>query len=312
MHRIFRYSPRNMSNRHSEQKAFNFSVYTTIKSGYPVFSFEYSIESSLFNKLRDEFPLRIVQETENTSFFAEAHSNDNTTRLSDLIRHSKVWSDFVEQIVHGSFRSELVKFLLRSSSAWTTPFDFIKLLLRLATSKTFTTISLHIGVRGYHLAPHTDKADKIAALIIYMGSTKDAGTAHGGTTFYFPKSRQDGMRYLREISGMEHGFWRYCPSALLPITSAFLPRTYSSANTTNLGNNERLNKFYELHEPFFTSQFQPNTSVLFFKDQLTWHEVDLSKFPSHDERRSILINVYRSPNHLRRVVLKTIKLFKRD
>lgn len=283
-----------------------------IKSDFPVFVFENVIEKNLFENLKREFPLTHSREGNSEQYFLEAHSSDPENSLKSLLSTSPEWSQFVGELLDGNFKRQLFQFLWNSRSAWNSKLDFWKLVLRLCRTKTRVTVSVHSGIRGYRLTPHTDKADKFAALILYFGSDRKNGSQSGGTTFYRPKSVNSGRSYLRSLTGFDKGLWAIWPFKLLPLSSAQLPRTYSSFDKTGPTNLTMIAEFLDLHEAFFSSHFSANTLVLFFKDQLTWHQVDLSDFPESEERHSLLINVYCSPTHMRRLAHKVTALFRRD
>jgi hypothetical protein len=281
-----------------------------IHSEFPVFVFSNPLESESFERLRREFPLshRAAGDRE---FFTEAHSSSEDARLYSLIAESPAWSAFVAELLDKPFKRTLMAFLYSSRREWSSTFDYLRLLSRTLMTKTFVTVSLHTGIRGYGLSPHTDKADKFAALILYFGGENESAESSGGTTFFRPKSVRESRKYLRRRTGLDKGIWSCFPFKLLPLTSAILPRTYSGADRQANFEHREIKEFHDLHEPFFTSRFTPNTLALFFKDQLTWHEVDLSDFPAGVERRTLLINVYCSPTHLVRLIHKLRQLVTR-
>jgi len=281
-----------------------------IHSGFPVFIFSNPIDPALFARLKEEFPLR-HQATGDSEFFSEAHSASGDGKLQSLVAESPAWSAFVAELLDESFKKSLMAFLYSSRREWTSTFDYLRLLARTVTTGTYVTVSLHSGIRGYGLSPHTDKADKFAALILYFGGEDESEISQGGTTFFQPKSVHRSRKYLRRQTGLDRGIWSLVPFKLLPLTSAVLPRAYNAADhQANIGNRE-IREFRDYHEPFYTSRFTPNTLALFFKDQLTWHEVDLSEFPAGVERRTLLINVYCSPSHPVRLVHKIRQLITR-
>jgi len=283
-----------------------------IKSDFPVFVFENVIDTNLFKSLKREFPLTHSRVSNHAQYFLEAHSSDPENPLKTRISDSPEWNRFVTELLDGNFKRQLIRFLLKSRKAWNSQLDYWKIILRLCRTKTRVTVSLHSGIRGYRLTPHTDKADKFAALILYFGSDQESGIQNGGTTFYRPKSIKSGRSYLRKLSGFDKGHWALWPFKLLPLSSAQLPRTYSSNDNTGPNSLAMNAEFLDLHEAFFSSHFSANTLVLFFKDQLTWHQVDLSGFPEFEERQSLLINIYCSPTHLKRVAHKVTALFQGD
>lgn len=281
----------------------NFSKPRIIHSAFPVFIFNDPIEPALFAQLKQEFPLK-HQAAGDREFFSEAHSASGDDKLQSLIAESPAWSAFIAELLDRPFKKSLMAFLYSSRREWTSRFDYLRLLARTVMTKTYVTVSLHSGIRGYGLSPHTDKADKFAALILYFGGEDDSEISQGGTTFFQPKSVHKSRKYLRRQTKLDRGIWSLVPFKLLPLTSAVLPRTYNAAeHQANIGSRE-IREFRDLHEPFYTSRFTPNTLALFFKDQLTWHEVDLSDFPAGVERRTLLINVYCSPTHVVRIIHK--------
>ena len=281
-----------------------------IHSNFPVFIFNNPIEPKLFARLKQEFPLR-HQATDNREFFSEAHSATEDGKLQSLIAESPAWSAFVAEILDKPFKKSLLALLYASRREWTSTLDYLRLLLRTVMTKTYVTVSFHSGIRGYGLSPHTDKADKFAALILYFGGEDESTISQGGTTFFQPRSVREGRTYLRRQTGLDKGFWTFVPFKLLPLKSAALPRTYDATDRqADIGSRE-IREFLDLHEPFYTSRFTPNTLALFFKDQMTWHEVNLSNFPVGIERQTLLINVYCSPTHPVRFVLKLRQLIAR-
>jgi hypothetical protein len=273
----------------------NLSDYEIHEATYPVFNFRNVLGSQLFQDLDKEFPSMSSMSERKQELFAECHSSSPKGQFHQFCAERDSIRTLRDLIQSEAFISQLTKFLVTNRRNWRSYWSFIRLLLRTKLNRVTATVSLHCGIHGYGLTPHTDKADKFAALIIYLGSGDANAVKVGGTTFYTPSDDALAKQFLRKNAGLDKGIWRFVPFRFLPLVSVGLPRVYSQEDSRDQSARALLDEFHQLHDRFFVSEFQPNSGALFFKDQLTWHEVDLSKFPPNELRRSVLINLYCVP-----------------
>jgi len=288
-------------------KNFDLTKLSVKGSDFPVFDFASVLPQALFEELNDTFE-QFIGGAVIDGLFRQLHSDSDSHRYRSKSNQLTAWKALSDEVLSSTFISNLLSLLKANRSMWTSPIDFLRIWLRVKVTRLRVTISLHSGRRGYELTPHTDKADKFAALILYFGSTNPTAVAEGGTTFYRPKSRAESQHYLRELTGLDSRLWSFVPFRLLPFRSAGLPRVYSHSDVTS-EQSQAVQRFRELHEPFYKSKFSSNNMVLFFKDNLTWHEVNLQNYPPGEERRSLLINIYCSPTLPTRIYHRVRDLF---
>ena len=279
----------------------NLSDYETHEAMYPVFNFRNILSSQLFENLSKEFPSMSSMSERKRDLFAECHSSNPNGQFHQFCAERSSVRALRDLFQSEAFISQITKFLLTNRRNWGSYWSFIRLLLRTKLNRVTATVSLHCGIQGYGLTPHTDKADKFAALIIYLGSGDVNAVRVGGTTFYTPTDDALAKQFLRQNAGLDQGIWRFVPFRFLPLVSVGLPRVYSEEDSRDESARALLDEFHQVHKSFFVSEFRPNSGALFFKDQLTWHEVDLSAFPPHEMRRSILVNLYCVPALPKRV-----------
>lgn len=279
----------------TDMTSINLSDYEVHSAEYPVFSFRNILSPELFDDLNKEFPPMSSMSERRGELFAQCHSSDAKGQFHQLCTEFESIRALREMIDSEAFVFRLTKFLVSNRRSWGSYGSFLRLLVRTRLNRLTATVSLHCGVRGYGLTPHTDKADKFAALIIYLGSGDFNAVATGGTAFYTPTENHLAKRFLRKLTGMNQRGWRFVPFRFLPLVSVGLPRVYSKGESSDQGAKALMAEFHHAHKRFFVSEFVPNSGALFFKDQLTWHEVDLANFPPHELRRSILVNLYCVP-----------------
>jgi hypothetical protein len=277
------------------------SDYEIHEATYPVFNFRNILSPQLFEELSREFPSMSSMSERKGELFAECHSSNPNGQFHQFCTERSSVRALRDLIQSEAFISQINKFLITNRRNWGSYWSFIRLLLRTRLNRVTATVSLHCGIQGYGLTPHTDKADKFAALIIYLGSGDSNAVRVGGTTFYTPTDDALAKQFLRKNTGRDRGIWRFVPFRFLPLVSVGLPRVYSEEDSRDQSARALLGEFHQAHKRFFVSEFQPNSGALFFKDQLTWHEVDLSKFPANELRRSVLINLYCVPALPKRV-----------
>jgi hypothetical protein len=279
----------------------NLSNYEIHVAEYPVFNFHEILSPQLFEELSKEFPSLSSMSEHKGELFAECHSSDPAGQFHQFCAERPSLGKLRDLIQSDGFVSQVTRFLVANRQNWPSSWSFFRLVLRTKLNRVTTTVSLHSGVRGYGLTPHTDKGDKFAALIIYLGSSDCDAVNAGGTTFYTPSNDGLARRFLRKHGEMNQGVWRFVPFRLLPLVSVGLPRIYSDRDCQNQATKALSAEFHQVHRSFFVSEFRANSGALFFKDQLTWHEVNLVNFPPHEVRRSILINLYCVPALPRRI-----------
>ena len=145
--------------------------------------------------------------------------------------------------------------------------------------------SMHI------LSPHTDNADKVLSLVIYLPETEES-LELGGTAFYLPKSKSGERAVFRRYS--RRGAWM--PPQFKALSSTKLPMSESTDSSKIL---HHLHFFDSHYDRVFDAPYRLGAAGGFIKNQFSWHDLRLSSLSPVSTRRSLLVNVFIRPSKLR-------------
>ncbi|WP_415900114.1 hypothetical protein [Neptuniibacter sp. QD48_11] len=132
--------------------------------------------------------------------------------------------------------------------------------LRLPISFYSSEVEYSILNKNSFISPHTDAKTKRLSFVYYLAEEEYCPDIKRNFGTVFHKSRQDKKPWRRF-----HG----------PL----------------LDENE-IEDFYTVHEPFYVAEYRPNICACFIKNDVSWHSVSNIKYDI--DRRVIVINVYES------------------
>jgi hypothetical protein len=229
-----------------------------------------------------------------------AHSTISTYRnpelFHEIIVDKECWQSIYTEITSPEFvRNTLLEFRDVILRRYPPLFRTIAKRWILNAKRYSSELQFSVRWTGSVLSPHTDNADKVLALVIYL---PEAGQEleSGGTAFYLPRSRRGEMRvfqrYLR--------FGWLVPLGMRRLRSTKLP-TSDSFSAEDLVR-EHLKFFDDNYRIAFDAPFHLGSAGGFIKNQYSWHDVRLNNFAERAPRRTLLVNVMMRPSRARTIM----------
>ena len=205
-------------------------------------------------------------------------------------------SDFLRQI-YDWFRSEkfIVDVLLtfRKPILRRYPYILRHILKKwiLNPSRYYGEIQFSMRNPLHVLSPHTDNADKVLSLVLYL---PESGTEaeYGGTAFYLPRSRSGENAVFRRYS--QRGAWLHPRLRALASTKLPMSESSDSSEVTH-----HLHFFDSHYGRVFDAPYRLGAAGGFIKNQFSWHDLRLDSMPRTHTRRSLLVNVFIRPSKVR-------------
>lgn len=171
-------------------------------------------------------------------------------------------------------------------------------------SRFYGQFQLALRRHGSVLSPHTDDADKVLALIVYLplpGTSADAG----GTAFYTARSRKSERRVFRRYVRVG---W-LVPLGFRRLRNTKLPTSDSIDASQFVGSHLRF--FDENYSREFEAPYRLGAAGGFIKNQVSWHDLRLDNFSRDGMRLSLLINVMMRPSRLRSLANHVVSFLSR-
>jgi hypothetical protein len=244
--------------------------------------------------LLDTFP---VEPLESQRASDSSHSTISSIRhpqlFQQILAESNKWRELCEWFMSHEFvRDFLHEFRVPILRKYP---PLIRHVLRpwiLKESRYYGEVQFSIRHTGSILSPHTDNADKVLALIVYFPEAHESSN-QGGTAFYLPKTRMSEVRVFRRY--LSAGW--LVPFGLRRLKSAKLPTVDGFDAIKQVG--EDLDFFDSEYEMALDAPFRLGSAGGFIKNQFSWHDLRLHKFPPGQVRRSLLVNVFLRPSKAR-------------
>jgi len=226
-----------------------------------------------------------------------SHSTVSSIRHPELFRQilgrSDGWSELCEWFMSREFIRDFLREFKDPILAKYPP--IIRRILQpwiLKERRYYGEVQFSIRHTGSILSPHTDNADKVLALIVYFPEAYESSD-QGGTSFYLPRSRMSEVRVFRRY--LRGG--SLVPFGLRRLKSAKLPTVDGFDAVEVVG--EHLDYFDSEYVLALDAPFRLGSAGGFIKNQFSWHDLRLHRFPPGQIRRSLLVNVFLRPSKAR-------------
>ena len=263
------------------------------------------IPAVVAEQLVADFPVEELQTLCGNAAHATTSSERNPELLARVLSASQVWAQAHEWFMSSAFVSDVLRTFepeILGRYPW-----FARIALRrqiLNPKRYYGQFQLALRHHGSILSPHTDDADKVLALIVYLplpGTSADAG----GTAFYVPKSRSG----ERKVFGRYTRMGWLVPLGLRRLRNTKLP-TFESTEASRLVS-EDLQFFDSHYARDFEAPYRLGAAGGFIKNQFSWHDLRLDSFATGGKRLSLLVNVMMRPSRLRSLSNRVVELLNR-
>lgn len=257
------------------------------------------------NQLVADFPVDELRSLCGSSAHATTSSDRNPSLLAQVLKRSVAWSEAHAWFMSSEFIGDVLKTFdkeILCRYPW-----FSRRILRkwiLNPQRYYGQFQLALRMHGSVLSPHTDDADKVLALIVYLPQPGESADS-GGTAFYTPESRSGERRVFSRYTRLG---W-LVPLGIRRLRNTKLPTSDSiSASETVI---EDLRFFDRNYKKDFEAPYRLGAAGGFIKNQYSWHDLRLDTFAANGNRLSLLVNVMMRPSKLRSLSNRIVKLFGR-
>ena len=257
------------------------------------------------SRLVATFPLAELDELRGNSTHATTSSERNPEILEKVLSESALWAEVHGWFMAPDFISDILK-VFEAQILNRYP-SFMRVLAKrqiLNPRRYYGQFQLALRNDGSILSPHTDDADKVLALIIYLPQAGESADS-GGTAFYEPRTRAGERKVFMRYTRMG---W-LIPLGLRRLRNTKLP-TYDSSDASSLVKDELA--FFDNHyKKVFEAKYRLGAAGGFLKNQFSWHDLRLDTFAPGGKRLSILINVMLHPSRLRSISNRLVEILTR-
>lgn len=252
-----------------------------------------------------DFPVAELQSLCGKAAHATTSSERNPDLLTRVLDSSPVWAQAHAWFMSPAFIADVLT-TFEAEILRRYPWFARKAMKRhiLNPKRYYGQFQLALRHHGSILSPHTDDADKVLALIVYLPQPGESAEA-GGTAFYVPKSRNG----ERKVFGRYTRLGWLVPLGLRRLRNTKLP-TYDTNDALHLVRDDL--QFFDNHyTKDFEASYRLGAAGGFIKNQFSWHDLRLDTFAQGGKRLSLLVNVMMRPSRLRSLSNRVIELLSR-
>jgi len=246
------------------------------KKLFTIFQIEKFLDNTTFNDCFENFPDNLdLFLSDNMGKYRIENFSSEMARIKSL----KPWNMIFRKFNSAEFFNNVIAlekspqdFCQFSMNPLT---NFINIFIR-GKKPYYVSFEFSIIVNGGGIAPHTDSRNKIVTMMLYFPS-KEQEKANGlGTSFY---------EFDQKVLGKYENF-------------------------ENIHNdNNQFPDFSKDSKISYTSEFTGGAIIGFFKNEFSWHSVNIGQIPGDGLRRSLNINYYYGPRSVFWFPLSQIKKF---